>query len=332
MLKSILELVKYIIIFRCGFQFSFRGKTQFLAGGLLTILYGLFCSEIVDLNLYFLFYFIWIVAEVLLLFRVKVPRILPFIAGSMLFLGLMDSLAVQFVQLIEELLHWKLRERVTSVIGYLITIIFLVLLLCIRKRNAREQIQIKTRYYVVMLLVAFLNTIILSLVWDDVFLAIFEGSLTRLYVVFLLILCSAYLEIALLYRLALANQVYQEKEKLNEFYLSNQQEQVRYMTKRDAETRQYRHDMRKYLQTMQTLLEQEEYANLNELMQQITEHSQPVLASMSVGNPIVDAVVNQYTYLCREQGIEFQVQGGLPEQCGIDSIDLCTIFANLLQN
>ena len=50
------------------------------------------------------------------------------------------------------------------------------------------------------------------------------------------------------------------------------------------------------------------------------------------GNDTADAILNEKNARAEKSGAVIEVEGRLPQDCGIDVLDICTIFSNALDN
>ena len=111
-----------------------------------------------------------------------------------------------------------------------------------------------------------------------------------------------------------------------------QEENYKYLEKKEEETRKFRHDIRKHLYLMSKLGNEGKYKEQQKYLEDILGKVQINKDYVTVGNEIVDAILNRYVEICKEERIVFQIKGNMPEICYMEPYDLCTIFANLLEN
>lgn len=96
--------------------------------------------------------------------------------------------------------------------------------------------------------------------------------------------------------------------------------------------RQVRHDMKNQLQTLSILLDE---GNLPAARQQLSEYREQMTsieAGRFTGNTVLDAVISAKVDLCRQKDIPITCSGSIPEDAIVDSVHLCSIGANLLDN
>jgi len=119
---------------------------------------------------------------------------------------------------------------------------------------------------------------------------------------------------------------------LNEHYLQAQVSYFKSYQNAQHETRRIKHDMKNHILCANDLFDQGEYEKLGEYLKGLGQLTQPADREYHIGNDIADAILNQKYAAARQKGMDFCVEGTL---AGIDVIsltDICTIFANALDN
>lgn len=98
-----------------------------------------------------------------------------------------------------------------------------------------------------------------------------------------------------------------------------------------AEIRRFRHDMNNHLSTVRSLFDSGNLKDagdyLRELETQMTVHTR-----VFCKNSIVNAVLNAKYNLAQEQGIDSFFHIDLDRLAGMDSVSLCSLFSNTLDN
>ena len=94
-----------------------------------------------------------------------------------------------------------------------------------------------------------------------------------------------------------------------------------------------RHDFKQIMITMQTLLSQQKYDDLNEFMDQyFKDNPLPESTIKYTHNNPLNAVLNHYRSCAENDHIRTNWKIGIPETLQISETDLCIIFGNLLSN
>lgn len=104
------------------------------------------------------------------------------------------------------------------------------------------------------------------------------------------------------------------------------------MLKKEEGTRKYRHDMNNHLICLNQLVKEEKWDSMadyvGKLQNQMNEIHQKIYI---VGNEILDAILN-YHLLLLDEKIRIILVGRCQKKLNISNVDLCTIFADLIQN
>jgi len=123
-----------------------------------------------------------------------------------------------------------------------------------------------------------------------------------------------------------------ESDEENLHLLKKQLEYYKDMDLMDTELRKFRHDIKNHFICIQTLFlngKINEAQNYFESLQQSYSFEKKIVFS---GNDIVDAILHhELPHHCQED-VNFTVFGCLPKLTTVSSIDLCTLFSNLLSN
>lgn len=122
---------------------------------------------------------------------------------------------------------------------------------------------------------------------------------------------------------------YLETEKLLK---ETQQNYYEAMLQKEEDTRRFRHDMINHLMCLRELVEQKEDQSAAEYIENLQNGMREIQQKCySMGNPVIDAILNYYIQLIGED-IAITVTGNCPKEIGINQVDLCTVFSNLVKN
>lgn len=118
------------------------------------------------------------------------------------------------------------------------------------------------------------------------------------------------------------------KHDINDAY----QNQLKIMETSQREMRYLRHDMQKHLNTMRRMLQEKEYAEVQEYLTTI-ENAIIVKEEYSkTGNRDVDSLINYELALASDLGTAIMCRIDLPAELNISSFDMTVILGNLLDN
>ncbi len=124
----------------------------------------------------------------------------------------------------------------------------------------------------------------------------------------------------------------QESDEENVHLMQKQLEYYRDMELMDTELRKFRHDIKNHFICIQSLFmngKAEEAQSYFESLQQSYSFEKKMVFS---GNDIIDAILHhELPHHCHED-VRVTVFGSLPKITTVSSIDLCTLFSNLLSN
>lgn len=125
---------------------------------------------------------------------------------------------------------------------------------------------------------------------------------------------------------------FEQTAALNEYYLNSQVQQFENYRIQQTETRRIRHDMSNHLMMLSQLAEGGDLAGIRQYLSGLSDEMKATVSELRTGNPIADAIVNAKYEQALRQGIAIDITGLLPPQLRVAAIDICTIFANALDN
>lgn len=124
----------------------------------------------------------------------------------------------------------------------------------------------------------------------------------------------------------------QEKEKETIYLLEKQLDYYKDMAVMDQEIRKFRHDILNHFSSMKYLLEQKDYAELHTYFHDLEISFTPTRTIYFSGNTIIDAILHDELPRHCQKKVKVSISGTLPTIKTVSSMDLCTIFSNLLSN
>ncbi|MCI8650403.1 MAG: GHKL domain-containing protein [Anaerotruncus sp.] len=99
------------------------------------------------------------------------------------------------------------------------------------------------------------------------------------------------------------------------------------------EVRTFKHDYKGMTQTLQTLVGAGANERALDLLGQMSQEMENLLQYTQYSNHVVvDAVLRECAIRCKDRGIAFSALVTLPEQIGMNDLELCRIFNNLVEN
>lgn len=96
--------------------------------------------------------------------------------------------------------------------------------------------------------------------------------------------------------------------------------------------RGWRHDYKNHIQVMRASLEMGNLTELGNYLGELTVDLNTVDTVVKTGNVMADAILNSKLSLCKARNIPYEVTASIPEECGVNDVELCVIIGNLLDN
>ncbi len=117
---------------------------------------------------------------------------------------------------------------------------------------------------------------------------------------------------------------------INQHLLESQKQYYTMLLEKENETKAFRHDIRKHLFCLNDLFTQNNYDELGQYLKDLTNIAQDLSPIVQTGNNIVNAILNDI--IKKHSDIQICWTGMMPNRLHLSSLDLCTIFYNLLLN
>lgn len=127
-----------------------------------------------------------------------------------------------------------------------------------------------------------------------------------------------------------------EKEKylaeLTEQHYHLQIEYYQQLLEKQQETKALWHDVKKYTTAMQAVAAQNDSEQLRQIAQAAADAYERVKDISAVGNPVVDALLNQYLRSAKENQIQVLLDITIPEVLAISTLLLSVVIGNTFDN
>lgn len=127
-----------------------------------------------------------------------------------------------------------------------------------------------------------------------------------------------------------------EKEKylaeLTEQHYHLQIEYYQQLLEKQQETKALWHDIKKYTAAMQAVAAQNDSEQLRQIAQAAADAYEHVKDISAVGNPVVDALLNQYLRSAKENQIQVLLDITIPEVLAISTLLLSVVIGNTFDN
>lgn len=126
------------------------------------------------------------------------------------------------------------------------------------------------------------------------------------------------------------NEYLRHEAEMNSSLLEAQKEYYMMLLQKENETRAFRHDIRKHIFCMNSLFVNGKYGELGEYLADMDKEVTDLSPEIQTGNGLITAIVNDISK--KFPRVHLQWKGMLTETLKISSLDICTIFYNLLIN
>ncbi|MEF9945802.1 MAG: GHKL domain-containing protein [Lachnospiraceae bacterium] len=330
---AFLEMIKFYLFFKYGGKIQVREKKHIctILSIFLWLLYSYLCWKNGGEEL--LLYLFWAILEVSIIFKYQIVKLVALAIGAMTLIGMLDGLSVMGIELAHIILRINIGKQTGNLLADVVTLIFfLILYEFILKKGDITFRDIGIIRLLYIFVIGLLYTLILAIIWNEVGGWEMQEVQMKVYVIFFLIVGSAYYQIAILLALAVSNQNLKSKNMKNRYYLELQEKQYIYLRDTEQKTKKIRHDMKQHIFIVFQLCQTGDIEKVKEYIIKIWGKLEEISTDCYANNNIVDAILNQYVALCKKAGIQFTIKGYLPSECKLDSYDICTLFSNILQN
>lgn len=125
---------------------------------------------------------------------------------------------------------------------------------------------------------------------------------------------------------------YRQMVNAKEKMLVQQQKYYKSLIEKDENTKKFRHDINNHIYCLSYLCKVKKYDELENYLIDMEQKCQDLRLKVYTGNEIVNIITNDLLERYEEDHIQFLWTGMLPDHIKISSMDLCTIFANVLIN
>lgn len=123
-----------------------------------------------------------------------------------------------------------------------------------------------------------------------------------------------------------------EELHLSEELLAIQEKQISMLQEKIEESRRLKHDVRHTLVALQSYLDNKNYIQLEEYINQYISRLDNTTPVIYCNNTIVNSIVSYYVQQSRENDIDISVQIQIEDSFPLPDIDLCVVLGNLLEN
>lgn len=331
----IVELLKYWIFINGFLKVNIKRKWTAVIGFVIYSLLSI-SEKIREDDIYLLMYLIVIIVSVITMEAKIVHRIINILLG-LLVISCLDGVfgVVQYLWNSHEAGAWK--ENMIQLNNSIFSLLFIIIMvvtvnkLNVIKRDKLFKFMKKTIPFTVLTLFVALILTISALNYAKGYV---ENDKFILFVNEIIVI--SYISIGLLLVfIVYINKTNIKMEEMMETERNLKEMQLNHyksMLEREEGTRKYRHDMNNHLICLNQLAKKKEtegIADYLDTMQNQMFEIQKIV--YSTGNEIIDAILNYHLPMLDKE-VQVSINGCFIEKISISNVDLCTIFANLVQN
>ena len=306
-----------------------KEKSGIVAGiivALLSIMAAVMQIKFEDSKYMIVIYQVNLLAMFFVLFQGKWKEKIVFSMFSLCIESMLDGLYYTILSVAE--LGEKQREM-SSIFMTVGTI--LVWSIIAKKTNMKELKGQKILYYMLLIGILTADSMVLGFLEDILGKESVLYQSNTLKAAFVFVGCGMIGEVMVILYLMMSRNVYKERDNYNQEYNKMQQGYYESLIEKDTEMKKFRHDIQHHFIVLKELYRKDEEEYIDYL-EQISGQFKSIPKNIQSGNAIVDVILNQYDMMMKQQNIQLQVKGKFPEECYIEKIDLCIIFANILKN
>ncbi|WP_281086186.1 sensor histidine kinase [Eubacterium ruminantium] len=123
-----------------------------------------------------------------------------------------------------------------------------------------------------------------------------------------------------------------EKVKIQENYILAELDYLKQYKNDQNETRTFRHDIISNLATLSTMYSEEKYDEAGKYLSNLLGNIKAMSPKYITGDEMLDCIVGMKISKMEEVGIDFTLDGVLDGGLKMKPVDICTIFANAIDN
>lgn len=123
-----------------------------------------------------------------------------------------------------------------------------------------------------------------------------------------------------------------EKTIIQEEYIAAELEFINQYKKNQNEIRAFRHDIINNLSMLNTLHNEKGYDEAEDYLKELMDNVREMSSKYATGDEMLDCIVGMKSFKMEEEGIDFAVDGTLKGGLEMKPVDICSIFANAIDN
>ncbi|MCR5214283.1 MAG: GHKL domain-containing protein [Eubacterium sp.] len=220
-----------------------------------------------------------------------------------------------------------LSKIIVFVSAFIDIALFLILYLGYYKKKKFYVIKVRDRIFFVLWLVIFNAFPAIPLITDVV-----EDQYRYISYVFGIIIILIGVIGPILVVMIAASRFMKEKNEYQESYLKAELEYIEQYKRTQNETRAFRHDIINNLSLTNMMLDEGNVDGASSHLKQLLGNVKALSPSIITGDEMLDCIVSMKADKMLEKGIDFSMDGVIDGGLGMTPMDVCSIFANALDN
>lgn len=286
-LEYTLDIVKFYLVFRYFFKVQKREwKWKYILAFFILGIYLIWEMYIYENNLFI--YLVFIIAEMGLLFQNNAIKIICISLWLSVVIGAFDKMSRIVIWAFKDTINNSI--HITFVSSIITIVVEIILGKIVMKRNGNKIIQMNLRYFIFFLVFGLAYSYImgyLKLILED-------GSLDKyMHLDVIITWLVMYIHMIVLIELAISRDYYKEKEAFNRHLLEILKKQYEYLEKNEKDIKDFRHDIKEHMMSIQEYCETQNYERLKEYIREINGKLHINKKRVTVYNQIVDMILNQ---------------------------------------
>lgn len=332
LIKQFIDIIKYILIGNAIFDIKFNKKKNneiLFLSSIVILVYIIFYNHIID---------IWIelnliicLIGLLIYFKNNLQNLTKFIIVIMIVnTGLEQTIDLFFNYNIDEIYSYEF--IVSNVFKLIITILVVSIIKIFKSSTNKNYDLINIPWYVYMNIIFGFSATLFPLIVVRTYKDIINSRLL------LTISAVAYINIIIVL-LSISLFVKNKNEK-DEYYIDNkmkdqtlklQESYYKKLIDNYSNLRKFKHDIKGHLNLISGLLYDKDYDRLEIYLKEMSKNLENKTV-YSTNNIYISTILNSFDQTFMEKNIKFELSYYITEKLKMDSMDICSLFYNLVLN
>lgn len=222
-------------------------------------------------------------------------------------------------------------DNLLNIIGIFVCVVIIVYITKKTKENINLLI---SKLDIFILLTTSIISFVLLMVMEGLKQKVIYGETIDKLMIMFFGACGIIMNISIAVSLIKSKSAYYYKNmnEINEHYMEMQLNHFEAYKNSQKETRRIKHDMKNHIICISELLDKNRIEEVKEYIKDLKESIASIDINFKTGNIILDSIINEkYSYM-KEKNINLKIDGYINEEITVQPVDICTIFANAIDN